>query len=259
MVNFESFQDLSLTRLLPFVVFSALVTWHLYSYIHLSHVPGPRVASLTNLARVSWVYSNRSHEKHIELHRQYGSFVRFGPNMVSVSDPAAIPQVYGLNSRFPKSDFYRVFLLYSRSKPVPTIFATQDDELHRILKKPIGNIYSMTNVVSFEKHVDHTIEFFFKRLEQLFVDEKETCDFGKWLQMFAFDVMGMITFSKRLGFLDRGEDVDGIMDSIWRLFQKISPVSPYCEKCQAWQRARHLVKANFSTRFRKCNRSNMRL
>ena len=33
--------------------------------------------------------------------------------------------------------------------------------------------------------------------------------------MFAFDVMGELTFSKRLGFLERAEDVDGIMTSIW--------------------------------------------
>lgn len=37
--------------------------------------------------------------------------------------------------------------------------------------------------------------------------------------MIAFDVMGEITFSKRLGFLDEAKDVDGIMGSIWKMFQ----------------------------------------
>ena len=45
--------------------------------------------------------------------------------------------------------------------------------------------------------------------------------------MFAFDVMGELTFSKRLGFLERAEDVDGIMESIWQYFYKTTPVGHY--------------------------------
>ncbi|KAK8137784.1 hypothetical protein PG984_001164 [Apiospora sp. TS-2023a] len=37
---------------------------------------------------------------------------------------------------------------------------------------------------------------------------------GHWLQCYAFDVIGLITFSKRFGFLDRGEDVGGVMKAI---------------------------------------------
>lgn len=93
-----------------------------------------------------------------------------------------------------------------------------------MLKKPIAGIYSMSNVVSFEPYVDSTISVFFDRLDQLFVQTGGVCDLGVWLQMFAFDVMGEITFSKRLGFLERAEDVDGIMASIWHYFKKTSPV-----------------------------------
>lgn len=35
-----------------------------------------------------------------------------------------------------------------------------------------------------------------------------------WLQYFAFDVVGEITFNKKLGFLEKGEDVDGIIGTI---------------------------------------------
>lgn len=56
----------------------------------------------------------------------------------------------------------------------------------------------------------------------------DVCDLGVWLQMFALDVMGELTFSKRLVFLERGEDVDGIMESIWHYFYKTSPVCRHC-------------------------------
>ncbi|MCJ1258546.1 hypothetical protein MMC24_006379 [Lignoscripta atroalba] len=145
--------------------------------------------------------------------------------MVSVSDPAEIPNIYGYNGKFAKSDFYWVLSFYVKGKAIPGLFATQDENHHRILKRPIAGIYSMSNLVSFEPYVDSTMRVFFEQLEKRFVRPGEICDFDKWLQMFAFDVIGEITFSKRLGFLERGEDVDGIMENSWKYFSKAAPVS----------------------------------
>lgn len=68
----------------------------LRSYWRLKHIPGPFLAGFSNLPRVSWVLSKRAHKIHIGLHEKYGDLVRFGPNMVSVSDPAEIPTIYPL-------------------------------------------------------------------------------------------------------------------------------------------------------------------
>ena len=41
---------------------------------------------------------------------------------------------------------------------------------------------------------------------------------GHWLQCYAFDVIGLITYSKRLGFLDAGDDISNVMsvlDQFW--------------------------------------------
>lgn len=74
----------------------------LHTYTRLKHVPGPFWARLTNLSRVSWVRSKRAHEIHTDLHSRYGDCVRFGPNMVSIADPAAIPAIYPMRPGFPK-------------------------------------------------------------------------------------------------------------------------------------------------------------
>ena len=86
----------------PFLAISLTLLWAVRSYIILRHVPGPFLAAWTNLPRLSWVMSNRAHDIHIQLHRQYGKLVRFGPNMVSISDPAEIPTIYGFNPIFQK-------------------------------------------------------------------------------------------------------------------------------------------------------------
>lgn len=88
----------------------------------------------------------------------------------------------------------------------------------------------MTNLVSFESYVDTTMCVFCDQLDARFVsnargEEARTCDFGEWLQFFAFDVIGEITFSRRLGFLERGDDVDGIIYSSWNTFRKTSLVN----------------------------------
>jgi hypothetical protein len=40
-----------------------------------------------------------------------------------------------------------------------------------------------------------------------------------------FDVVGEMTFSKRLGFLEQGKDVENIMGDIWKWFEYVAVVS----------------------------------
>lgn len=72
------------------------------TYFKLKGVPGPLVAKFTNLQRVWWVRTKRSHMIHQSIHEKYGSVVRLGPNMISISDPAAITHVYPMRPGFPK-------------------------------------------------------------------------------------------------------------------------------------------------------------
>jgi hypothetical protein len=73
----------------------------------------------------------------------------------------------------------------SKGKILPGLFATQDEGLHRMLKRPIGGVYSMSNLTSFESLVDATIEAFMEQLDKRFVKTRDVCDWGLWLQYFA--------------------------------------------------------------------------
>lgn len=73
----------------------------------------------------------------------------------------------------------------SKGKIMPGLFATKDESLHRMLKKPIAGVYSMSNLTSFEPLVDSTIKTFLSELEKRFVATKKSCDWGTWLQYFA--------------------------------------------------------------------------
>ena len=90
------------SALLSILGISIFVLWFFQSYLSLREIPGPFLAAISNLPRVSWITSNRAHDIHIDLHKKYGKLVRFGPNMVSVGDPAEVSNLYGFTGKFPK-------------------------------------------------------------------------------------------------------------------------------------------------------------
>ncbi|KAF7183359.1 hypothetical protein CNMCM7691_003558 [Aspergillus felis] len=203
----------------------AFITCYIIStYGFLATVPGPFWARITNLPRAAWVKSGRAHVIHQRLHDVHGPVVRLGPSVVSVSDPDAIPAIYPIREGLPKSDFYRVQRPYTRNDgEVAAIFNTQDEDLHRRLRKPVAYLYSMTNVVSLEPFVDQALRVLFQQLDRRYATSKGVCDLGNWLQYFAYDVMGTLTFSKRYSFLEEGRDVNGILMAVEK-FMNVSSV-----------------------------------
>ena len=55
----------------------------------------------------------------------------------------------------------------------------------------------------FERYIDDAVAHFSKKM-QAHLDQK--FDIGLFVQLFAFDIVGEVTFSKRLGFIDAGSD-----------------------------------------------------
>lgn len=83
----------------------------------------------------------------------------------------------------------------------------------------------MSNVLRLEPFVDRVLEVLFQQLDARFVEPEKTCDFADWLQYFAFDVMGTLTFSRRYGFLEKGIDVNDMLAAIWNFMSNAAPVS----------------------------------
>ncbi|RHZ48346.1 hypothetical protein CDV55_101309 [Aspergillus turcosus] len=208
-----------------------LVGYWLYciaqSLWRLRHIPGPFWAKFTDFPRMFWVKTMRAQEIHLDLHETYGDCVRFGPNMVSLSDPSAIPALYPMRTGFPKSLFYRGIMPYTKKGALPAIFTTQDEQQHKALKTPVASLYSLSNVISFEPFVDQVLGVLFEQLDERFLKNQATPDLAEWLQYFAFDVMGTMTFSKRYGFLETGSDVRGLIGAIWDFMLTIGPMTQF--------------------------------
>ncbi|KAK2879441.1 hypothetical protein FQN49_000876 [Arthroderma sp. PD_2] len=208
---------------LAVAVILLLIVQRITTYLRLRHIPGPPLAALTSFVRRSWVLAGNLHQKHTDLHRKYGTVVRVGPSAVLISQPKAVDKIYGFKAKFLKSEFYDSIIPRIKGGKIPDVFATRDEDLHRQMRKPIANLYSIANLTRFEPLIFSTIRFFFSRLDELFVDTGKELDLGHWLQLFTFDVMGEVTFSRKLGFLEKGGDIEHVMESNWEYFRNAAP------------------------------------
>ena len=72
--------------------------------------------------------------------------------------------------------------------------------------------------------MNNTTAKFLEQTEAIFASKNEICDFALWLQYYAFDVIGDITYSKRHGFIDKNEDIDGMVGFLGSIFSYVAPV-----------------------------------
>ncbi|KAK3291378.1 cytochrome P450-like protein [Chaetomium fimeti] len=208
------------------ITLAVVVAWLARNRYHngLSKYPGPFLASLTDWWRFFDVYGRRPERSHIALHRKYGPVVRLGPNTLSFSDPDSLKTIYGLNKGFIKSDFYVVQQSVVKGHSLPSLFSTTDNDFHMQFRRCVNSAFAMSALVQYEPFVDNTTKLFLKQTERLYIDKPGTCDFTQWLQFYAFDVIGEITYSKRHGFIEKNEDVDGIVAYLTKLFLYVAPI-----------------------------------
>ncbi|PQE13359.1 cytochrome P450 oxidoreductase protein [Rutstroemia sp. NJR-2017a BVV2] len=190
----------------------------------LRSIPGPFLARYTDAWFLWRVHRGHLEQDFVALHRKYGVIVRYGPNRYSFKDLEAPKIIYGHGHSFVKSSLYRPY-----SQPGLNdwnTFAVEDPKIHSQLRRHYQSTYSLTSLVSYEPHVDECARLFKQRLEELAVGGLPT-DLGHWLQCYAFDVIGLITYGSRFGFLDRGEDVYGVISAIGDSLRDAAHVAVY--------------------------------
>jgi cytochrome P450 len=112
----------------------------------------------------------------------------------------------------------------AKGHALPSLFSTTDNDFHSQFRRCVNAAFSMSALVQYEPFVDNTTKIFLKQTENLYAGRPEGCDFTRWLQFYAFDVIGEITYSKRHGFIEKNEDIDGIVGYLTWLFNYVAPI-----------------------------------
>ena len=92
-----------------------------------------------------------------------------------------------------------------------SMFSTRLQEEHRMLKRSVASKFSMTTMKTFEYLVDSCTDLFAKNMLDL---QGQVVDLGAWVQWYAFDAIGSITFGSMFGFMERRTDVDNVISGI---------------------------------------------
>lgn len=116
--------------------------------------------------------------------------------------------------RKPQSDFYPVQQAVAKGVRLQSLFSTTWEDYHARYRRCVNGAFSMSQLVSYEPLVDSTTDAYIKRTDELFCQQDQRCNFNQWLQFYAFDVIGELTWSKRLGYIERNVDVDGVVQFI---------------------------------------------
>ncbi|KAK5139945.1 hypothetical protein LTR04_003238, partial [Oleoguttula sp. CCFEE 6159] len=198
----NDFQYYALVGLVVFLLYAVY-----QQLLHpLANVPGPFWASISRLWITKHSWDGDMHRTMISLHNKFGKLVRTGPNEVSVSDLTAIKKIYGAGTKFRKSPWYSVWQGHRKFD----LFAERDERLHGNQRRLISRAYAMESLKDLEPYVDDSVKHFLGKMDE---QQGRSVDMGSWVQLFAFDVIGEVTFSKRFGFMDVGKD-DGSFSAI---------------------------------------------
>ncbi|KAF2199259.1 pisatin demethylase [Delitschia confertaspora ATCC 74209] len=210
----------------PLVLSAAVVGYLLNNkfWKGLNRYPGHWLAAYTNWWRFFDAWGRKHEWTTLRLHRKYGDVVRLGPNVLSFGDPKAIKVIYGLNKGMTKSDFYPVQQAVAKGRRIQSLFSTTDESYHAKYRRCVNSAFAMSSLVHYEPLVEATMNVFLDRTERLFAETGKSCNFNQWLQFFAFDVIGDLTWSKRLGFVEKNEDVDGIISFLGKFLSYAGPI-----------------------------------
>lgn len=92
-----------------------------------------------------------------------------------------------------------------------SLFATRDSAYHRTLKRPVAQLFSMTNMKNYEIYTDECTRIFMQSMREL---QKKPVDLSVWLQFYAFDVIASITFQRRFGFMEQRKDIGNMIGDL---------------------------------------------
>lgn len=173
----------------------------------LAKYPGPLLAKLTAWWDVYHAYKGDKHLLFHRLHEQYGDYVRYGPNTLSINNPAALKAIYGHRANVRKSDFYLSF------PAVPGAFSTHtamDLKMHARKRRVMSHAFSDAALRGVEDFVLEHVSAYINALTDRFNRPNDARHDSKWTEpknistwstYLGFDVMGDLAFGRGFGML----------------------------------------------------------
>ncbi|KAL4790551.1 cytochrome P450 [Aspergillus venezuelensis] len=199
-VAYVHFFSLSWTRAVGTALFASwsfnsglIISIVLYrAFFHRLHrFPGPWMAKVSRLHTVFRATERTQYHIDLqEMHRKYGDFVRTGPRELSINRPSAIHSFTNPQSACTKSTWYSHV---SDDITQISLNSTRDPDVHRRRRRAWDRGFSMKALLVYEPRLQHKADVL---VSQVKARLDQPLNISQWTIYLAFDVMGLVGFSK---------------------------------------------------------------
>ena len=176
-------------------IYASLITYRLFFH-PLRRFPGPFWARLTSLWFSTQLKNADAHKQMLELHRNYGHFVRIGSSDLSITHPKGVQAVYGPGSACRKATWY------DEDWPRSSIHTSRDHTFHGQRRRIWSPAFSDKALRGYEPRIQQYNESLVSQMKKL---AGQPVNVTHWLNYYSFDVMGDLAFDKDFGMLASGE------------------------------------------------------
>lgn len=94
-----------------------------------------------------------------------------------------------------------------------SFFAATEPKVHRHLRSRVSKAYSMSSILSMEPFIQEVASELWGRFRE-FSKSSDPLPLHLWGNYFAFDVVGQLALGGKIGFVEHGQDISGIIKSI---------------------------------------------
>ncbi|KAH9847877.1 cytochrome P450 [Lenzites betulinus] len=178
----------TLVSIYALFLISSTILYRLSPWHPLASYPGPLLARLSSLYLTAISGTGRRHVIIDKLHAKYGTYVRVGPNALSINSHAAIP----LYNSLEKGESYR----FPNHDDIASIFLKQDSrEGHRERRRIWGGFFSPSSMSHFDPLVKERTWELFNCIERQQAAGDGFIDVAEVFYMWAYDLGGDMIFS----------------------------------------------------------------
>ncbi|KAL4901993.1 hypothetical protein BDW74DRAFT_187010 [Aspergillus multicolor] len=169
---------------------TAIIVYRAFFH-RLRHFPGPWKAGVSRMSTA--VLATEKTQYHLnlkEMHHKYGEFVRTGPREISVNRPSAVHLTAGPQSACTKPTWYSHV---SDDVTQVSLNSTRPPDVHRRRRRAWDRGFSMKALPIYEPRLKHKVDVLISQIRSRL---GQPLNITQWTMYLAFDVMGLVGFSK---------------------------------------------------------------
>lgn len=207
-------------------VISTAVSWY-----RLHHIPGPFLASISDLWMMRASTSTRLSEIFEQLGQEYGSVVRIGPNQVLVSDPSILRKVGAVRGTYHRTPWYVAFRWHAYAD---NTFNLTDPVAHDKRKSQVAISYNIRGreVDLIEPSIDEQVLVMLDVLRKKYLPTPENprpplLDFSEMSSYLTMDVVTRAAFGQEFGHMKTNSDVTGFLGNVRAAWPMVSLVTEW--------------------------------